>query len=240
MKTFAEKIINYNESLDFKGTLPAEVHIMNPFKENNNVLEVSSAFYQKYYNDTNPRYLIMGINPGRFGAGLTGIPFTDSIRLKERCDITNYTRPTTYELSSVFIYDMIGQYGSEEKFYGHFFINSISPLGFTTKGKTGKEVNCNYYDTKELTDAVYPFIVDNIKKIIELGLETDICFCFGTGKNHNFLTKLNKKYGFFGEIITLEHPRYIMQYKLKSKQQYIDKYIEAFSRINPNCSGKST
>ena len=75
-RPFSEKIIEYNRRLDFRGALPAGVRVMNPYRENENAFEVSSAFYRKYYADTRPRHLIMGINPGRFGAGQTGIPFT--------------------------------------------------------------------------------------------------------------------------------------------------------------------
>jgi hypothetical protein len=45
-------------------------------------MKICSSFYQKYYADNKKRSLIIGINPGRFGAGVTGIPFTDPIRLK--------------------------------------------------------------------------------------------------------------------------------------------------------------
>ncbi len=40
------------------------------------------------------------------------------------------------------------------------------------------------------------------------------------------------EYGFFKEIIALEHPRFIMQYKSKSKQTYIDKYISVLSSLS--------
>jgi hexokinase len=90
-------------------------------------------------------------------------------------------------------------------------------------------VNYNYYDTPALTKAVYPFIVENIQKQIDLGFETDICFCFGTGKNEAFLQKLNDEKKFFKQIIALEHPRFIMQYKSKTKQDYIAKYLEKFN-----------
>jgi len=48
---------------------------MNPFREFEQTLVVADEFYHKYYNDYNSRLLILGINPGRFGGGLTGIPF---------------------------------------------------------------------------------------------------------------------------------------------------------------------
>lgn len=31
----------------------------------------------------------------------------------------------------------------------------------------------------------------------------------------------------FAELIPLEHPRYVMQYKLKPKAEYINKYLQA-------------
>ena len=31
------------------------------------------AFYSKYYSDSNERILVLGINPGRFGSGITGM-----------------------------------------------------------------------------------------------------------------------------------------------------------------------
>ncbi len=64
-----------------------------------------------------------------------------------------------------------------------------------------------------------------------MGIETDIGFCFGAGKNETFLRSINDKYGFFKNIIALEHPRYIMQYQSNSKQQYIDKYLTAFNQV---------
>jgi len=36
---------------------------------------------------------------------------------------------------------------------------------------------------------------------------------------------------FFNKIMALEHPGYIMQYKSKLKNQYINKYLKAFSKI---------
>ena len=61
-----------------------------------------------------------------------------------------------------------------------------------------------------------------------MGVATDVCFCFGTGKNEKFLKKINEKFHFFEKIIALEHPRYIMQYKYHSRENYIEKYLEAF------------
>ncbi len=228
--TFADKVIQFNKQLDFQGRLPDGIRIMNPFKENAQVNILMKQFYKKFYDDNNKRHLILGINPGRFGAGVTGIPFTDSKRLRSICGI-NFEGKETHEPSSVFVYDVIKAFGGANEFYKRFYIHSICPLGFTAIGKNGKEINYNYYDSKELTAAVYDFIVENIKKQVAFGVDTDTCFCFGTGKNGQFLRKLNDEKGFFKNIVALEHPRFIMQYKSRSKDAYIDKYIEAFRKV---------
>ena len=240
MTTFADKVIAFNKSLRFTGKLPPGISVMNPFKENKDSLMVSSEFYKKYYNVSNSRHIILGINPGRFGAGLTGVPFTDPKRLVEKCAIA-YPGASAHEPSSVFIYNMIEAYGGPENFYGKFYINSICPLGFTKKNSLGKDVNYNFYDNKVLMDTAYNFIIRSIKQHIALGIHTDICFCLGSGKKQqtkNWLIpkqrRLQKiipieKHSFFKKIVALEHPRFIMQYKSKQMQEYISKYLHAFS-----------
>lgn len=228
MKTFAEKVIAFNKQLSFTGALPEGIRIMNPFKEDKKVHQTAAEFYRKYYNDYHPRHIILGINPGRFGGGITGIPFTDPKRLVEKCNIP-FHGEMKHEPSSAFIYEMIEAFGGAEKFYQKIYINSICPLGFTSVNNKGKEVNYNYYDSKELTAAVYDFINQNIKKQIALGVDTNTVFCFGTGKNEKFLRELNEEKKYFKNIIALEHPRFIMQYKTKEKKFYIDKYIEKLS-----------
>jgi len=229
--TFADKAINYYHNLTYTGKpLPQGIRVMNPFKEDAQVMQIVDAFYHKYYNDNNPRHLVLGINPGRFGSGLTGIPFTDPKRLQSECHIP-YTGKVTHEPSSVFIYEMINAYGGPEMFYKHFYINSICPLGFTAVDANGREKNYNYYDSSELTAAVKDYIIWNIEEQIRLGVNAETCFCFGTGKNEKFLRKLNNEHRFFKNIVVLEHPRFIMQYKMRSKQFYIDKYVDAFRSV---------
>lgn len=229
MTTLAERIIAFNKSLEFTGTLPAGIRILNPFRDNEHALSLSTAFYRKYYNDNRPRYLILGINPGRFGAGLTGIPFTDPKRLEANCGIPNQGLKA-HEPSSVFIYDVIKAFGGEEKFYSRFYIHSICPLGFTSVNNKGRDINYNYYDSPSLLKSVYDFIIWNLQTQIKMGVFTNVCFFFGTGKNQHFLQKLNREFNFFQELIPLEHPRYIMQYKAKEKDDFIRKYIDAFEK----------
>lgn len=229
MKTFADKIIEFNKSLRFEGPLPDGISLMNPFMDNY-IFQVSSSFYRKYYNDSKPRHLILGINPGRFGAGFTGIPFTDTKRLTIECGL-DYSGRQTHEPSSVFVYEVIKEYGGPARFYNDFYINSVCPLGFTNASLNGKELNYNYYDSQVLINALLDFIVESIRKQIKFGVADDVCFCFGTGKNEKFLRGLNERHGFFKKIVALEHPRYVMQYKSKSKQDYISKYLKEFTLL---------
>ncbi len=141
-----------------------------------------------------------------------------------------YEGPVTHEPSSVFIYDMIREFGGAKDFYSKFYIHSVFPLGFT-KNTNGRETNFNYYDSKDLVNSVYDFIIENIRNQIDLGIHQEVCFCFGTGKNHKFLLELNNKHQFFGQIVPLEHPRFIIQYKAKSKEKYIEKYLQAFNKV---------
>src|SRR5690242_17041424 len=231
MKTFADKVISFNKNISFKGSLPDKVSIMNPFKENKEALRISSEFYRKFYDDPNKRHVSFGINPGRFGAGITGVPFTDTKRLWSECGIEFPGKPT-HEPSATFVYEVINQYVGVRKFYGDFYIQSLCPLGFTITNRLGKEINYNYYDSQELTRCVYNFMVANIKKQISFGISTDIGFLFGTGKTATFFKKLNDEFQFFKRVIPLEHPRFIMQYKSKSKELYVKKYLEAFKQAN--------
>lgn len=222
--TIADKILAYNRALSFDGKLPRGISIMNPYAESAVALEASDAFYLKYYNDHVPRKLVLGINPGRHGAGATGIPFTDPKRLADIVKIP-WNGPISHEPSSVFIYDMIAAYGGAEAFYGRYFINSVSPLGFTIR-KNGKEVNYNYYDSPELLKKTLPFILSNLETLRAMDFDMETVYCLGV-RNAKCLAEINARVKVIGSIVPLEHPRYIMQYKLRSKEDYIRKYLEA-------------
>lgn len=224
MGTFAEDILHFNHSLHYEGQLPAGIRILNPLKDNDYASELSAAFYHKFYNDNHQRRLILGINPGRFGAGATGIPFTDPKRLVEFCEIP-FNGKVLHEPSSVFVYDVIQAFGGPTTFYSMFYIHSVCPLGFVKVDEKGKETNYNYYDSKELQASMLGFIVENLRKQLEMNISREVCYCLGTGQNASFLTKLNEEYQFFKRIVPLDHPRFVMQYRSKSKQEYVEKYL---------------
>lgn len=216
--TFADKIISFYRGIDFNYKLPDRIEVMNPIK-NETTFELFSQFYKKYYSDNNKRIFIFGINPGRFGAGLTGVPFTDPAKLRDLCGIDN-DLSNKKELSADFVYKVINAYGSIEKFYAQFYITAVSPLGFIKNN-----INVNYYDNKLLQDKLTPFFIKCIRQQLEFGAVTRHAICFGNGKNYNYLNKLNSKNGFFEKIIPVEHPRFIMQYRRKKLDEYINKYL---------------
>ena len=216
----SEKLIHFYQSLQPPKNLPKDIQILFPQKDHQ-VIELIKKFFEKYFNDTNPRHLMLGINPGRYGAGITGVNFTAPRQLKENCRIDHHLGLSS-ELSAEFIYDMIGEYGGVKKFYSNWFIGSVCPLGFIKDGK-----NINYYDDKKLLTAVTPFIIDCIHKQIAIGFSTDKCLCIGGEKNFKFLSGLNNEYNWFKEIVPLPHPRFILQYRRKQKDQYIHQYLSA-------------
>ena len=162
-------------------------------------------------------------------AGVTGIPFTDPHTLSGKCGIA-VEKLSAPELSSDFMYAMIDAYGGPERFYAKFFVTAVCPLGFVQK-KNGKETNYNYYDSKELQSALTPFILSTLKQQLNIGISTYVCFCLGTGKNYDYLLKLNDTHHLFKRIVALDHPRFIMQYRRKKVDEYIGKYLSAFSEV---------
>lgn len=221
--TVSDRILDFYASIKPPNGLPSEVVTMNPYSDTK-AMDLARSFYSKYYSDQNQRTVLFGINPGRFGGGITGVPFTDPIRLEKYCKIQN-DLDKKQELSSVFIYEMISTYGTPEGFYSEFYLSAISPLGFTKDGK-----NLNYYDIKDYKTLFEQYVVSCIQTQCNLPLNRSIAYCIGQGQNLKFFNYLNEKYQFFNRIEVLPHPRWVMQYKLKSKDIFIEDYIQKLSK----------
>lgn len=226
--TFAQKILDFNNSLHIEPSiLPDGIRAMNPFLDES-IQSITHQFYEKYYDDDTGRKLILGINPGRLGAGSTGVAFTDTQRLRDICGI-DPAPINTREPSSVFVYEVIQAMGGPVSFYKDYFISSVCPLGFVINSRNGNEINYNYYDNQALQKAVKPFIIESISRQVDFGVDTDVCYCMGKGKNYKFLNKLNKEQGWFGSIVPLNHPRFVVQYQSKRMGEYVKGYVEALS-----------
>ncbi|QKZ14694.1 uracil-DNA glycosylase family protein [Spirosoma sp. KUDC1026] len=223
MTTFADHAIAYYNSLVAPTTLPPGVGVMNPY-ETPTVRQIVDAFYTRFYSDTNPRVFVLGINPGRFGAGVTGISFTTPQNLRRYCGIENDLRDTP-ELSSRFIYQTIEALGGAQEFYGRFFLTSLFPLALTKEGRNGGPKNYNFYDDRLTTQTLWPAITETVRTQLTFGADRRVAVCLGR-KNETYLKRLNDQQGFFGRIVTLDHPRYILQYKSKDVPLYLERYIQ--------------
>ncbi len=228
-KNFCEKVLNFNEFLShYQFNLSQEFRVLNPFagELKDTVKQITTAFYHKFYNDNRPRRMILGSSPARRGSALTGVPFEDAIHLHNETGI-EIDGFYINKSSSNFLYDVISSYGGCKNFYANFFMSFVCPVGIVRVKEDGKEVNMNYYECKPLKEELYDFIVLALKKQIEFGIDTSICYCIGSGENYRFLLQINNKYQLFKKIIPLEHPRFIMQYNAKKKTIYMEKYLNA-------------
>jgi hypothetical protein len=215
--TFAEQAIPFFETLTFSERLPHGVSVMNPYQTG--AMPIMRSFLNTFYSDTRPRLFLWGINPGRFGGGITGIPFTDPFALKNYLKIDSPIDGQR-EISAEFMYMMIEAFGGTTKFYSSVYITSLSPLGFLKSKK-----NYNFYDEPPLFRAAMPFIERTMQTQIAFGAHRAAAISLGTGKLFSILSELNARKKFFQTIIPLEHPRFIMQYRRKTMKDYIKKYV---------------
>jgi hypothetical protein len=114
MKTWAEQLYQFYTSLQPLQTLPNGIQWLYP-QQNPEVLDVLHRFLQKYFNDKSERRLFLGINPGRLGAGVTGVNFTAPKQLAEICGIVHPFKKGS-EMSAEFIYAMIEAFCRPEGF----------------------------------------------------------------------------------------------------------------------------
>jgi len=222
MPTFASKAIKYFTKLAAQNNLPSSVQILNPY-EKAEVNKAVKEFYQKFYNDDQKRIYVLGINPGRFGGGLTGISFTDPVALKKYCGIDNHLG-NKEELSSKFVYEVINHFGGVNKFFSNFFLSAVYPLALIKNGK-----NYNYYDDNKLFSNLKPQLIASLKEQIKFGADRKVVICLGK-KNAGYLKILNDELKLFSKIEVLDHPRFIMQYRKKKINYYITQYINTLNQ----------
>ncbi len=219
--TFSTKAIKYFTNLKTPRVKNSGIELINPY-EKAGVKELVKSFYTKFYTDDKERIFMIGINPGRFGGGLTGIAFTDPVALGENCEIEN-NLGNRKELSSKFIYNLAEKLGGANKFFSRVFLTALYPFSIIKDGK-----NYNYYDDKSLANKLRIEIIKTVELQIEFGARRDFAILLGK-RNAEYFYPINEKHKFFKRISVLEHPRYIMQYKLRQVDRYIKKYIDAIN-----------
>ena len=145
--SFSTQIVDFYFSLSPKPPLPKGVEAIYPF-DNHETKRLMQTFFNKYYDDKNPRTYLVGINPGRLGSGITGIGFADAYHLEHYCDIPN-SFDKRVEISAAFMFEVMEAYGGVEKFYKDFFFTTVMPLGLLKNYK-----NYNYYDDLQTQSAL--------------------------------------------------------------------------------------
>jgi len=221
---FARGVHRFLTSLDLTTPMPPGFEVMDPYADPE-VRKIVKAFTAKYYAGDQARVPILGINPGRFGGGVTGLSFTDPYAVTEILGINSAVRGRR-ELSAEFVYKVIDAYGGAATFYRDFYLSALSPLGFLRDGK-----NINFYDDADFASKIRPQIVQWMRRQISLGLRTDACIVLGTGKLKDYVESRLRPDLPFGRIEYLEHPRFIMQYRRRKLTDFIDRYVDTLSRI---------
>jgi hypothetical protein len=226
--TFADRVLAFHHHLPLPRFRVRGVKALDPFS-NQVTRELAQKFYHKYYGDNAARIFVFGINPGRFGAGMTGVPFTDPIRLQNACGIDNGL-PKKQELSSVYVYSFIERWGGVGDFFRQFFVAAVCPVGFVRDG-----LNYNYYDDPRLLRSLEPFILESMHKQIAIGARREAVIVLGLGRNLRYFETLNREHGFFEKVLAVEHPRFIMQYRRKRLDEFLERYRDAFARAVSLC-----
>jgi hypothetical protein len=115
-------------------------------------------------------------------------------------------------------------FGGPVKFYSEYFLTALFPLALIKN-----KINYNYYDDPAVYKKLKPFIIKTIREQIDFGADNKRAISLGK-KNFLFLKEINNQINFFNEIIYLDHPRFIMQYKRRFINDYIEKYIRVFEK----------
>jgi len=221
---FSEQILDFYFTLPKELSLPEDIDTIYPFTDKQ-VRHMMQQFFCKYYDDSNSRTYLIGINPGRLGAGVTGIGFTDAYHLEHYCNLPN-SFDKRKEASATFMFEVIEAYGGVEKFYKDFFFTTVMPLGLLKAGK-----NYNYYDDIQTQASLEPFIEETLLKQMSFTRKKPKIICIGQGKNLKYLKAFNDKHDCFENIEVVPHPRWVMQYRRKEKNKYIEMYLNVLEKV---------
>lgn len=221
--TFADRLLALLTGLPPAPPLPDGAEALNPYPTEP-ARGLLTQFARRYYADNAPRVALLGINPGRFGGGSTGVAFTDPAALATYCGIANEL-PRRAELSSQFVYQLIAALGGPAAFYRHFYLGSLYPQVLLRAGR-----NYNYYDSPALTRTLWPAMQESLRGQAALGLRRDVAVSLGR-RNGEFFTRLNQELGLFGRILVFDHPRFIMQYKRRLVPDYVADYARQLGEL---------
>ncbi len=221
---FADRIATFLTSLTIDEPLAPGFEVLDPYRDPE-VRKVVDRFVRMAYAGDHPRTAIWGINPGRFGAGVTGLSFTDPFVLTE---VLGFDTSITgrREISAEFIWKVVDAYGGPAAFFRDFYLSALSPLGYIREGR-----NVNFYDDADFLNRIQPQILSWIKLQQGAGLQADRCVVLGTGRLREVMEQRLRPHLDYTTVEYLEHPRFIMQYRRRQMEEYVDKYVQTLLRI---------
>lgn len=124
-------------------------------------------------------------------------------------------------MSAEFISMVIAAYGGPDDFYRDVYLSALSPLGFVRNG-----VNINFYDDAALEKMMTPHIIEWMNDVFAHSVRRDVTILLGSGKLRTFMERSVRDAVGIKEVIYLDHPRYIMQYRRRDVGDYVQLYVE--------------
>lgn len=198
----------------------ANIQLLDCERELDMKMNCMETFWNKFYGPHVPKVVICGINPGRFGAGLTGIPFLDYRSLSE---IGFNMDKKDSEQSSEFFFEVFKKIGTE-RFFKSFYVTNFSSVGYSKNGR-----NINYYD-----------LPDKAKKTVYANFSTEMksvnpthIISLGVSVQYS-VRELVKSEAIAKDVdhsLRLAHPSWVMTYRRKNKDMWVDKYVNELERI---------
>lgn len=196
-KSFSEKYTEVLKSIN--------IGILSEFLDNkNNIID----FHKKYVQPNSPKIVMCGINPGRRGAGITGIPFIDTNSLSRM--LPGISNPKS-EKSAKFFFSIIEEFGINE-FYKNVHVTNMSWFGFY-KLDNGTNVNYN-----SLPEEIQNILIDKFVEEMNF-IKPDVIIPIGDIVNWELLYNLKVKKRINAEI---GHRLYHPAYRLVDRNTYID------------------
>ena len=216
--TISEQVIEFYENYPRTDIFSLPLQLHNPFDAPSRSLAIR-AFYEKFYNDRQPRTHILGINPSRLTASSTGVHYTDGYALEEFCEIRNEFSKGR-ELTSSFFYEVVNRYGGANRAFDKIFAWAALPVALTVNGKYA-----NYYEIKD--ENINTLVKSNIDWMASIPSNGRLVV-LGVGENKDHLEQIDGFPFHYTEVIYLPHPRWILQYNRNKLDYYIELYLKAF------------
>jgi len=199
MNNLVDGMLDLLKKLENEKALKQEnITVLNEFTKNEKHIR---NFYRDYVdgNIGTIKVVLCGINPGKNGAGKTGIPFIDFNSLSEL--LTEVKRYDS-EKSAGFFYSIIKKYGAR-KFYSNIYVTNICSVGFLKDNK-----NYNYYDLpSDVIELIHNNFLLKIKTLnpdviipLSKDVEKTLKYLESKGKLDNILIGKRLNHPFFCSI----------------------------------------